>query len=153
MVEKTWEQPRDTYEWTRERFDRGTLGGAGAWVRNDAGAVLLVREEGTTAWSEPAGKHEPDETLAETARREVREETGVECGLVGVRLVQRVEHRDATDPDRPPVVRAIVTFDAEHRGGEPRPRDGEIDAVRWWRERPDDLLYDELAEFPIPAGE
>lgn len=151
VVEKTWEQAPETYEWTRDRFAAGTLGGAGAWVRNDAGDVLLVRETDESAWSEPAGKHEPGETLEATARRETREECGVDCEVVDVRLVQHVTHADALDPDRPPVHRLIVTFDAEYVSGEVRPREGEIAEARWWSERPDELLYSELAGFPIPV--
>ncbi len=50
-------------------------------VRDADGRVLLVRranppEQG--CWSVPGGRVEPGETLAEAARREAREETGLE---------------------------------------------------------------------------
>ena len=152
VVEKTHEHPPATYERDRERFEAGTLGGAGAWTTDDEGRVLLVRHEGESAWSDPGGKQEPDERLEATARRETREEAGVDVELTGVRQVHRIEVRDAQG-ERPPVYRLIVIFDGEHVAGEPRPREGEIAEVRWWRERPDDLLYPELESFPIPAGE
>lgn len=62
---------------------------AGAVVRDDSGRVLLVRranEPSRGLWSIPGGRVEAGESAEEAARREVREETGldVEVGtLVG----------------------------------------------------------------------
>ncbi|WP_135825546.1 NUDIX hydrolase [Halorussus ruber] len=150
VVEKTWHHPPEAYEGVRRRFEAGTLGGGGVWTTDEEGRVLLVRHEGDTAWSDPGGKQEPGESLAAGARRETREETGVEVELTGVRQVHRIEIRDESG-DELPIHRLIVIFDGERVSGETRPREGEIAEVRWWRERPDDLLYPELAEFPIPA--
>lgn len=152
VVEKTWVHPPEAYESVADRFEDGTLGGAGAWVRNDDGEVVLVRHEGDSSWSDPGGKQEPDESLEAAARRETREEAGVEVELAGVRQAHRIEIRHERE-EEPPVHRLIVVFDAEHVSGEPRPREGEIAEVRWWDEHPDDLLYPELAEFPIPVEE
>jgi ADP-ribose pyrophosphatase YjhB (NUDIX family) len=154
VVEKTWDHPPEVYEAVRQRFEAGTLGGGGCWTTDDEGRVLLVRHEGEQSWSDPGGKHEPDERLEETARRETREETGVEVELADVWQAHRIEVRDEAhdaQSDRPPIHRLIVVFDGEYVSGEPRPQEGEIAEVRWWSERPDDLLYEELAEFPIPA--
>lgn len=53
--------------------------GTGAWVTDDRGRVLMIRHPGDRQWGIPAGAHEPDleNTVEETARREVFEETGV----------------------------------------------------------------------------
>lgn len=151
VVEDEWRVSPERYERTVERFEAGTLGGAGAWVARENGAVLLVRREGYDAWQEPSGKHEPDETLAETARRETREETGVKCELRTVELAQQLEIVDDTDPDRPALVRLVVVFGAAYAGGTPCPRPGEIAAVDWFDKHPDVLLYQALAKLPVPA--
>jgi ADP-ribose pyrophosphatase YjhB (NUDIX family) len=57
----------------------GSVGYAGVWVTNDEGGVLLSDGERREGWSEPTGKHRPEERLEETARRRVREETEYVC--------------------------------------------------------------------------
>ena len=50
---------------------------ASTWACVRDRRLLVVRPTGTDAFYVPGGKPEPGETLAETAAREVREETGV----------------------------------------------------------------------------
>lgn len=53
---------------------------AGAVIRDDDGRLLLVRRGQPPAvgsWTLPGGRVEPGESLAEAARREVAEETGL----------------------------------------------------------------------------
>ncbi|QZY00227.1 NUDIX domain-containing protein [Halobaculum rubrum] len=146
LAEPHWEVTPAEWERDRERFAADTLGGAGAWVRRDDGAALMVRHEGESAWSEPGGKDEPGESIAEAAVRETREEAGVEVDLRGLVML----HRVAVDaPDRPTLFRLIATFDADYVAGDPEPREGEIAAVRWVHDRPDDLMYPEVAEYPL----
>lgn len=148
VVEETWSFSPDGHDWIVDRFEQGTIGGAGAWIRDGAGEVLLVREAGGDGWSEPGGKHEPGETLAETATREAREETAVTCAVTDVGVAQ-VIHIET--PDRPRIYRLIPIFLAEYRGGTPAPAEPDIRDVRWWDRHPPDLRYDILAELPIPA--
>lgn len=150
-VENTWRLSSEGYERTVERFEAGTVGGAGVWVSNDDGEVLLVRDADDHGWSEPAGKVEPGESLETAARREVVEETGVESTIDDLLLAQVAETRDADDPDRPPVYRLIVVFAGTYVSGEVAPADGEIAAARWWDRRPQRLRYPELATLPIPV--
>lgn len=146
IAEPRWTVTPADWERDRERFEAETLGGAGAWIRRPDGAALVVRHEGESTWSEPGGKDEPGESLAEAAVRETREEAGVEVDLRGLVML----HRVAVDaPDRPTLFRLIATFDAAYVAGEPEPREGEIGAVRWVHEHPDDLMYPQVAEYPL----
>lgn len=157
LVEKTWTVDVDAYETTRERFEAGTVGGAGAWVRDDEGRAVMVRHEGERSWSDPGGKHEPGESLEETARRETREEAGVDCALDDIVQAHVVEVVCKTDGDEfgsgadeyNPLYRLIVVFEATYEGGGLRPRDGEIAETKWMTELPEELLYPELAAFPL----
>ncbi|MFC7097957.1 NUDIX hydrolase [Halobaculum marinum] len=137
-----------TAEWdrTRERFDAGTVGGAGAWVRRGDGRALVVRHVDEAGWSEPAGKQEPGEALSTTAVREVREETGVDITLTGLVMAHRIA---VHAPERDPLYRLVVVFDATYDGGAPRARDGEIAAVRWVDDHPEELMYPQVAEYPL----
>lgn len=157
-VETEWEIDADEYDRTVERFERGSLGGAGAWVVREGGGddgdrdgqpeALVVREEGVDGWSEPAGKHEPHESLAETAVRETKEETGVDCRITGIVRAQRAIHVCETE-NREPLHRLVVTFAADYAGGVAEPREGEVAEVRWVSEHPDDLRYPGVADYPI----
>ncbi|HEY3061321.1 MAG TPA: NUDIX hydrolase [Chloroflexota bacterium] len=53
---------------------------AGAIVIDDDGRLLLQRRDDDNLWSTPGGAVEPGESLEDTARRELREETGLEAG-------------------------------------------------------------------------
>ena len=152
-VEKTWKFAPAAYERFAERVEAGTIGGAGVWITNDAGEVLLVRNEGDDAWSDPGGKVEADESMADAAVREVREETGVTCVIEGLRQVQLTQIVEDSSNPQPPIHDIIALFDGRYVEGEPTAAPGEIAAVQWWDHHPRRLLYDELADFPIPAVE
>ena len=48
-----------------------------AWIENDQGSLLLVRQvAGQKLWTLPGGKVRRNESLERALRREVREETG-----------------------------------------------------------------------------
>lgn len=67
--EKTWQNTETAYDRIFGRFETNTNGGTGVWVRDAADRVLLVRQVGGEDWSEPAGKREPGESIAEAAVR------------------------------------------------------------------------------------
>lgn len=150
VIDRHWSVGGDRYETLAHRVAQGTLGGAGAWVTNDRGEVLLVRREASPdVWSEPSGHHEPGERLQATARREVREETGIDCRIGGVACCQHVRYKP---PARAAIHRVIVVFTADRVAGTPRPEPGEIRAVKWWDHHPESLLYEALGDLPIPAA-
>jgi 8-oxo-dGTP pyrophosphatase MutT (NUDIX family) len=60
---------------------------ASAIVTDDQGRILLVKRRDNTLWALPGGGHDIGETIADTAVREVKEETGLDVeitSLVGV---------------------------------------------------------------------
>ena len=152
LVEQTWEHPPERFEAVVERFERGTLGGAGVWLTNDDGEVLLVRNEGDVGWADPGGKVAAGESYEEAARREVREETGLECRLTGVCDVHVVENR-AVATDSPSIFELIVIFTGEPTGGKLRPREGEIAELEWVSKPPETVLYEQVRTRPFPASE
>ena len=99
---------------------------AGAVVHDAAGRLLLIRrgrEPGRGLWSLPGGRCEPGESAAETAVREVREETGLD--VAAGPLVGRVERAGLGG-----VVYVIDDFACTVLGGELAPGD-DADDVRW----------------------
>jgi 8-oxo-dGTP diphosphatase len=87
--------------------------------------VLLVHRPKYDDWSLPKGKRDAGETDEATARREVREETGLRCRL-GDELV---ESHYVDGRGRPKVVRY---WDMTVEGGSFEVND-EVDAVEWLR--------------------
>ena len=152
-AEKRWELAPGGYEASRDRIADGANGGAGIWATDDDGRVLLARNEGDEGWADPGGKRERDESFEAAARREVREETGVDCEITGLREVHVLELADETDSGRPTLASLIAVFDGVRIGGTPRPREGEISEVGWFERCPDTVLYPEVADRPIPASE
>ena len=152
-AEKRWELAPGGYEASRDRIVDGANGGAGIWATDDDGRVLLARNEGDEGWADPGGKRERDESFEAAARREVREETGVDCEITGLREVHVLELADETDSGRPTLASLIAVFDGVRVGGTPRPREGEIAEVGWFERCPDAVLYPEVADRPIPASE
>lgn len=134
----------ETFEHGVAVAEHDMLGGGGAWVEDDDGRVLFIRHPSSPdRWGLPGGGYEPGETLVETARREVREETGVEVRVTGVwELTHRaVRHRD--DPDRRFHV-FDAWFEAEPVADDPTVEldpdaweaDEEILEARWFAEPP-----------------
>ena len=148
--EDRWEQTIERYDGLLERFRAEANGGAGIWVCDPDKGVLLVRHEGDTGWSEPAGKREPGESFAETAVREVDEETGIRATIDCILEVTLVTHEA---PDRPPLISPIVLFEGEPVDGTSLdPVEGEIAEASWWRESPESVLYEAVGDYPFPEG-
>lgn len=60
---------------------------ASAVVADEQGRILVARRRDNDLWTIPGGAMEPGESIAQTAAREVKEETGIDVeitGLVGI---------------------------------------------------------------------
>ncbi|WP_435114889.1 NUDIX hydrolase [Halolamina sp. C58] len=123
-------------------FESGARGAAGARVTDGEGRLLLLRDDrDPETWVLPGGGHEPGETFPETARREVREETGVDCEITGVWRAVRKRFVRRDDPQRRGYLLEVF-FTADAVGGEAGVDPGRLDEgeelleVRWFDEAP-----------------
>jgi 8-oxo-dGTP diphosphatase len=96
-------------------------------IRDERGRLLLVHEDyGKRRWGLPGGRHEPGESIEETAIREAKEETNfdVELGdLIGEYSIVSASGEHLLDAS---------IFEATIIGGEMRPQEGEIDDIGWF---------------------
>lgn len=150
VSEKVWEISSEKFDEESENFRNGGYGGAGIWLTNSDGEILLVKNKGDKAWSDPGGHNEPGENFEETARRELKEETGAEARITGLISAEKIRFERKTD-EEDYFYNLIAVFKGEYVGGEVRPQNNEIENVKWWSSHPDELLYDGLKEFSIPA--
>ncbi|RMI28221.1 NUDIX hydrolase [Streptomyces triticirhizae] len=106
------------------------LPGVTSVVLDQDGRVLLVRRADDGRWTLIGGIPEPGEEPAETAVREVEEETAVHC------VVERVIAVEATDPIRYPngdVCQFLdISLACRAVGGEARVNDDESAEVGWF---------------------
>ncbi|MCX7354629.1 MAG: NUDIX hydrolase [Alphaproteobacteria bacterium] len=113
----------------RQYPDRPFCGvGVVVWRDDD---VLLVRRGRAPRkgdWSIPGGLQELGETVAETALREVLEETGVTVRLTDQLGVVDSVRRD--DSGRVEYHYTLIEFAAEWVAGEPAPND-DVDRAQW----------------------
>jgi 8-oxo-dGTP pyrophosphatase MutT (NUDIX family) len=76
-VEQLWKDFKSLYQYIKA---------GGGLVLNNFGKVLLIFRRGV--WDLPKGKQDPGETLAQTALREVQEETG----LADLKLIEKLNN-------------------------------------------------------------
>jgi len=153
IVEVRDEISAERFESVREDFVDGYVGGAYAWVvrrpeqrpeltesmseeaHDDRARALMVLPRGGDRWGLPGGGLESGETFDETAVREVREETGIDCRPTDPFLVERV--RAVSAGDHEDVLHGLrVFFDAEYEGETISIQSGELSGAAWFAEPP-----------------
>jgi ADP-ribose pyrophosphatase YjhB (NUDIX family) len=103
-----------------------TLAASAACFRG--GKILIAKRIRPALWSLPGGRIEPGESPEEAARRELKEETGVEAEIVGL-----AGEREVTLKDEGGGVAArfkIFAYAARWRAGEAKPGP-EASEVAW----------------------
>jgi 8-oxo-dGTP pyrophosphatase MutT (NUDIX family) len=106
---------------------------AGGVVMRDDGngrEVLLCGRSSDRLWALPKGTPEPNETIEQTALREVREETGVEVEPDGV--IGEVKYWFSRPQDGVRYYKTVHHFLLRPIGGDPSQHDHEFDEVRWF---------------------
>lgn len=105
---------------------------ASAFVRDDAGKLLLVRHANGGVWACPGGAIDPDEAPQDAAVREVWEETGLVVEPVGLRGVFSGPEFRITYDNGDEVCYVISVFDCRLVGGALRPDGEEITEARFF---------------------
>lgn len=104
---------------------------ANAVVVNDRGEILLIRRTDNGNWSLPGGAMDIGERITDTAVREVREETGIACDVVGlVGIYTNPRHVLEYTSNGEVRQEFSIVFQARAVGGEPTPST-ESSEVRW----------------------
>lgn len=116
---------------SRTSYDPGHVTASGVVLTAGRDRVLLVFHRRLQRWLQPGGHVEPlDDDLAETARREVLEETGVDLDpRVAPRLVGVDVHQIPARADEPPHFHHDLVFRFGARGDQLAPELGR--EVRW----------------------
>ncbi|MFC6022661.1 NUDIX hydrolase [Plantactinospora solaniradicis] len=103
---------------------------ATVFVQDTQGRVLLIQRADNALWSIPGGGQEIGEYIADTAVREVREETGVDVEVTGIVGIYSDPHHVAEYSNGEVRQQFSICFRASYRGGRLTPSD-ESTAVRW----------------------
>lgn len=161
VEEQTWEGSDEEFEGFADSARDGYLGGAYAWVvrdpadappltesmpeeaNGDARRALMIRNRADERWSLPGGGREDGETFAEAARREVHEETGIECSVGEPFLLRRVTAvpgDGVEDASADAVHLLYVFFDATYEDGSIAIQPGELHGAAWFADPPDRLM-------------
>jgi 8-oxo-dGTP pyrophosphatase MutT (NUDIX family) len=118
---------------------------ADAALFDDGGRILLQRRRDVGLWGLPGGAIELDESAAQTAVREVREETGYEAAVVRlVGVYTDPSHTTFRYPDGNVVQYVSLLFECRLTGGHARTQWAEATDMRWFAADalPPDVLAD-----------
>lgn len=96
---------------------------ASAVVADDHGRILLARRTDNQLWTIPGGAMEPGEFIAETAVREVKEETGLDVEIVSLVGIYSNPHHVVEYADGEVRQQFSICFSCRPLGGELTPSD------------------------------
>lgn len=113
--------------------------------RDAEGRLLLVRQADSGRWGTVGGAIEVDESPAEAATREAKEETGVDVELV--RIIDCVGGRGFRTryANGDEVAYVSIVYEARIASGDPTPDDHEVLEVGWFAASELEVL--DLTEF------
>lgn len=100
-------------------------------VTNDSGEILLISRSDNDNWAIPGGAMDLGESLPQTAVRETKEETGIDCEVTGlVGIYTDPKHVLLYTSDGEVRQEFSVVFTARYLSGEPTPS-SESREVHW----------------------
>jgi 8-oxo-dGTP pyrophosphatase MutT (NUDIX family) len=104
-----------------------------AELRPDAPVALVAHRSirGNLQWTLPKGAQEPGETVADTALREVREETGLEVELVGP--LETIDYWFVWAPEQTRYHKFVHYFLMRAVGGDFSRHDSEMEDAAWFQ--------------------
>ncbi len=105
-------------------------------IECNGGVVLIRRKNPPHGWALPGGFVDYGESLEEAARREAKEETGLDVELVR-------QFHTYSEPGRDPRLHTITTVYVARAAGEPRAGDDAVDAAVFGKDDlPGDIAFD-----------
>jgi 8-oxo-dGTP diphosphatase len=126
----------------QEREEKLAAGGIIIRIEDDGNkSVLLVHRPKYLDWSLPKGGVKQGEAVEDAAVREVEEETGLRCRIVGKLQIARYHYRTAKGNLKP---KAVHYFLMEEVSGQITTDGVEVDEARWFdvREAEEKLSYE-----------
>ncbi len=99
---------------------------------DDEGRVLLARQRDFGRWGTVGGAIDVDESPADAARREAREEIGVEVELTGLLGALGGPQFHLSYPNGDHAAYVSVVYQARITSGEPVPDQDETTELRWF---------------------
>lgn len=145
---QTLRLPVSKLESIREWATEGSGRTAAARVRDSDGRTAFVVNSWSDGWLLPGGAVEPGERPADAARREVREETGLDATIEAPLVMFDQSYVSETDGEEWFTAQYVV-YSAAAEGEIPDASqlgvtDGEITAARWFEAAPEKLHDGEL---------